>query len=135
MLNNLFNGSVGYHNGVRISTGMNAGLLIFAILVMRTRLPPKKTGSTMPPVKEFLKDTPYVLLVARSLHIPPHLNRADLTLPCSSFLQTIGIFFPIFFLQLYAVSHGVDEQFALYCVRLCSTSEGMISYIDVNRSP
>jgi hypothetical protein len=55
MLNYLFHGSVGYHNGVRISAGLTAGLLVIAVLMMRTRLLPKNKGSKFP-ITEFLKD-------------------------------------------------------------------------------
>lgn len=37
MLNQLFNGSVGFHNGVRISAGMNGVLLIVANVMMLRR--------------------------------------------------------------------------------------------------
>lgn len=62
MLNKLFHDSIGFHNGVRISAGVNAGLFIIANLLMRTRLPPKATRTPIPFVK-FLRDVPYLLMV------------------------------------------------------------------------
>lgn len=62
MLNKLFHGPVGFQNGVRISAGLNAGLLIIANCMMRTRLPPKKTGTALPLAK-FARDPPYLIAV------------------------------------------------------------------------
>jgi hypothetical protein len=63
MLNNLFV-KLGFGNAVRANAGMNAGLLIIACLLLRTRLPPP---TTVPPmwksVKGFSTDWPYVFCV------------------------------------------------------------------------
>lgn len=29
-----------------------------------------------------------------------------------------GLHFPTFYLQLYATTHGIESQFAFYCVRI-----------------
>jgi hypothetical protein len=62
MLNALLHGPIGFANGVRISTGFNAALLIIANLLMRARLPPKKVGSAIP-IAEFARDPPYLFTV------------------------------------------------------------------------
>ncbi|KAG6916349.1 hypothetical protein DXG01_007240 [Tephrocybe rancida] len=62
MLNRLFHGPVGFHNGVRISAAMNSVLLIIANLVMRTRLPPRKAGAAFP-LREFMRDPAYLFCV------------------------------------------------------------------------
>lgn len=62
MLNKLFHGSTGFHNGVRASAGLNLGLFIIAILLMRTRLPSKKGGMTIP-IADFARDPPYLFAV------------------------------------------------------------------------
>jgi len=62
LLNKLFHGPVGFHNGVRISAGLNTFLLIIANLIMRTRIPPKKVGSAVP-IAKFARDPPYVFTV------------------------------------------------------------------------
>lgn len=103
LLNKLFHGSTGFYNGVRISAGLNAGLLVIAVLIMRTRLPPEKIRSRVLFV-EFLKEPPYLLLIT------------------GSFLLTFAISFPIFFLQLYAVGHGVNQQFAFYCIAIMNAT-------------
>lgn len=63
MLNSLFHGSPGFAVGVRASAGFNLALMGTAILLMRTRLPPKPVGSLGPAVKRFVKDPPYALAV------------------------------------------------------------------------
>lgn len=59
ILNKFFHDSLGFHNGVRVSAGMNLFLLIIANLCMRTRLPPKPKGGSHVPILEFLRDPPY----------------------------------------------------------------------------
>jgi len=63
MLNYLFHGHLGFHNGVRVSAGLICGLLILANLLMKPRLSPtsKKEGSTFNDLKTFARDGPYVL--------------------------------------------------------------------------
>jgi hypothetical protein len=63
MLNQLFHGPVGFHNGVRASAGLLAGLLFIAILLMKPRLPPnpRKRGNTFQDFRAFLSDPPYVV--------------------------------------------------------------------------
>jgi hypothetical protein len=44
------------------------------------------------------------------------------------FFQLLGIYFPIFFFQLYAIKHGIDRRYAFFSVRqvhLCT--EAMIA--------
>ena len=63
MLNQLFYGHLGFHNGVRVSAGLMGGLLILVNLLMKPRLPPtsKKEGSILNDIKTFSRDAPYVL--------------------------------------------------------------------------
>jgi len=99
MLNHLFHGPLGFHNGVRVSAAFNSFLLIGSNLVMRTRLPPKKEGSAIP-IFDFARDPPYVFAVLAGM------------------LTLCGHFFPVFYLQLDAVLHGVDKEFAFYSLSL-----------------
>ncbi|KAJ8517146.1 hypothetical protein ONZ45_g5629 [Pleurotus djamor] len=103
MLNRLFNGSVGFHNGVRASAGMNLGLLFFANLLMKPRLPPKKGGMSFP-VKDFLRDPPYVFAMI------------------SGAMCMMAIFFPIFFLQLFVIKHDMDREFAFYSISILNAA-------------
>jgi len=103
MLNHLFNNpSVGFANGVRASAGLNTVLLLIACLLMRTRLPPKKAGNAnlFAAALAFSHDSAYVFAVS--------------ALVCA----IVGFFFPIFYLQLNAVSHGIDPSLAFYLVAL-----------------
>ncbi|KAF8646617.1 hypothetical protein AX16_007118 [Volvariella volvacea WC 439] len=103
MLNNLFKGRVGFHNGIRISAALNTFLLVVANLIMRTRLPPKKQGPALP-IKDFLSDPPYLLIVLASL------------------LIFFGFFYPVFYLQLNAITHGIDPEFAFYSLSILNAA-------------
>ncbi|KAF5384219.1 hypothetical protein D9615_003456 [Tricholomella constricta] len=98
ILNQLFHGPVGFHNGVRASGGLVGGLLIIAILLMKPRLPPtsRKLGSTLEDLRIFLRDPPYVIMVVGTV------------------LVFAGLYFPIFFLQLNAIKNGIDPSLAFY---------------------
>ncbi|KAF7440118.1 hypothetical protein PC9H_000462 [Pleurotus ostreatus] len=98
MLNRLFHGSFGFHNGVRASAGMNLGLLLLANVLMKPRLPPKKAASIH--VKAFIRDIPYVFVVF------------------SGFLCMTAMFIPIFFLQLKVVKGGMNRTFAFYSISI-----------------
>jgi len=100
MLNKLFHGSVGFEKGVRASAGLNLGLVVISILLMRTRLPPRNTGGLGPAVKKFARDLPYLFAVF------------------GSFLVVTGIFFPVFFLQLYSVTQGVNSNISFYTLAI-----------------
>ncbi|KAK0460609.1 major facilitator superfamily domain-containing protein [Desarmillaria tabescens] len=98
MLNRLFYGRVGFHNGVRISAAFNAGVLIIALLLMRTRLPPtpRKDGSTLLHMRAFFREGPYIATVVGTMFI------------------LAGLYFPIFFLQLSAIKNGINANLAFY---------------------
>ncbi|KNZ79277.1 Riboflavin transporter MCH5 [Termitomyces sp. J132] len=97
LLNHLFHGSVGFAEGVRVSAGVVGGLLLIAILLMKPRLPPtsRKHGSTLRDLRVFSRDPPYVIMVIGTV------------------LLYAGIYFPIFFLQLNAITNGVTPNVAL----------------------
>ncbi|KAF5350476.1 hypothetical protein D9756_008609 [Leucocoprinus leucothites] len=104
MLNNLFNNEkIGFHNGVRISGAFNVFLLLVANSIMRTRLPPHKGGHPFP-VKQYVKDVPYVIVVI------------------SCMLAFLGLFYVVFYLQLYAIVHGIDEQLAFYSLSILNAA-------------
>ncbi|KAL0945823.1 hypothetical protein HGRIS_012108 [Hohenbuehelia grisea] len=103
MLNELFHSSVGFHNGVRASAGMNVGILLVANFLMKTRLPPKKHG---PPVRvaDFARDSAYVLT------------------NLGGFCSVAAMFFPIFFVQLFAVKLGINRTLAFYSTSIMNAS-------------
>ncbi|KAF8064987.1 major facilitator superfamily domain-containing protein [Lyophyllum atratum] len=98
MLNRMFHGPIGFHNGVRASGALVGGLLIIAILLMKPRLPPtsRKQGSTLADLRTFLRDPPYVIMVIGTV------------------LVFSGLYFPIFFLQLNAIKNGINQNLAFY---------------------
>ncbi|KAK0435214.1 major facilitator superfamily domain-containing protein [Armillaria borealis] len=100
MLNKLFHGPVGFHNGVRISAAFNAGLLLIAIPLMRTRLPPspRKGGNVFLDMSRFFREGIYATTVAGTI------------------ITVAGLFFPVFFLQLNAVKNGISSDVAFYAV-------------------
>ena len=62
MLNNLFNRSVGFANGVRISAAFVSILLLIACLLIRTRLePPKNPTSYLSVGKDIIHDVPFCI--------------------------------------------------------------------------
>ncbi|KAG6860968.1 hypothetical protein C0995_005334 [Termitomyces sp. Mi166 len=80
-----------YVPGVRASAGLNTGLLVVALLLMRTRLlpSPRKEGSTLQSLKIFLQE------------------------PATSFILA-GLYIPVYFIQLKAIMDGLTPNFAFY---------------------
>ncbi|KAG2015229.1 monocarboxylate permease, variant 2 [Coprinopsis cinerea AmutBmut pab1-1] len=103
MLNKLFtNEAIGFHNGVRISAGINTFLYLVAVALMKTRLPPRPAQRY--PIGEWLKESAYVVLVVASIFV------------------FLGLFYPVFFLQLTAVSKGVDKNIAFHSIAILNAS-------------
>ncbi|KAJ3573094.1 hypothetical protein NP233_g2654 [Leucocoprinus birnbaumii] len=104
MLNNLFNNQdIGFHNGVRISGAFNVFLLIVANGIMRTRLPPNRSGQSLP-VKQYSRDLPYVIILI------------------SCMFAFLGLFYVVFYLQLYSVVHGIDDNLAFYSLSILNAA-------------
>lgn len=121
MLNNTLRSSLGFANAVRGSAGLISGLQLVACLLMRPRLPPSKT---QPPfwssLRRFSGDAPYVL--ASVGWAPPSTSTAsaaEMYMRTRLSVYTVGFYFPIFYLQLDAVTHGIDETFSFYAVSCC----------------
>ncbi|KAJ6619169.1 major facilitator superfamily domain-containing protein [Mycena sp. CBHHK59/15] len=99
MLNNTLRRHLGFANAVRASAGLISGLQLIACFLMHPRLPPSKT---QPPfwnsLRRFGRDTPYILATA------------------GLSIYTVGFYFPIFYLQLDAVTHGINQTFSFYAV-------------------
>ncbi|KAJ3509211.1 hypothetical protein NLJ89_g5344 [Agrocybe chaxingu] len=94
LLNNVFERAGGFRWGVRSVAFMDLGFLIIANSIMRTRLPPKKK----------------------------HADGGGATF--RSVLTDVfwGVFVPFFYLQLYAVLHGVDPVFTKYSITIMNAS-------------
>ncbi|KDQ24022.1 hypothetical protein PLEOSDRAFT_1048021 [Pleurotus ostreatus PC15] len=103
MLNRLFQSSVGFEWGVRASAFVVLGLLIMANLLMSDN-PSVKGGGEKPVLKNILTDIPFML---SSFGV---------------FVITWGIFFPYFYVQLFAVLHGVDPSIAFYSLAIMNAA-------------
>ncbi|KAF9043306.1 major facilitator superfamily domain-containing protein [Panaeolus papilionaceus] len=108
MLNRFFsNPNIGFHNGVRISAGLNLTLPLIALALMRTRLPPKTTSVSASQIKRWLnpkKDPAYFVFLVSAV-------------PCF-----LGLFFSVFYIQLDAILHGVSEDFAFYSLSILNAA-------------
>lgn len=100
MLNHLLNGSAGFAWGVRISGFVALFLLSYSFLVMRTR--PQKQGvdpsTALVSYSTLLTDAPYLIAVA------------------GMFFGFWGLFFPFFYLQLFANLHEVPKSLTIYII-------------------
>ncbi|KAJ6456799.1 MFS general substrate transporter [Mycena vitilis] len=105
MLNNTLR-RLGFATAVRASGGLIGGLLVIACLLLRPRYPPKVTP---PPFwrslpRFFLHDRPYLLAVL------------------AMFTYTVGFYFPLFYLQLDAVTHGISQNLSFYSLVIMNAS-------------
>jgi MFS family permease len=99
MLNHTLHSSIGFANAVRASAGLVSGLLLIACFLVRTRLPPTKQPLNLwQSFRKFVRDKPYM---TGTLGIG---------------IYTIGFYYPLFYLQLDAVQHGIDPTFAFYAI-------------------
>ncbi|KAG1878464.1 MFS general substrate transporter [Suillus tomentosus] len=98
MLNHLLNGTVGFERGVRASAGFVSALLLISCLSMRTRAlsMSKPTTSYNAAVRKCSRDVFFILITAGST------------------IFQIGYYFPIFYLQLDSIKHGIDVHFSFY---------------------
>ena len=104
MLNNTFE-KLGFGTAVRASAGLVSGMLLIACILMKPRLPPPaKSIPLIPAIKKFSHDIPYVLATVGMT------------------IFGIGFYFPLYYLQLDAVSHNLNNTFSFYSVSLTSTS-------------
>ncbi|KAJ7084045.1 MFS general substrate transporter [Mycena belliarum] len=107
ILNQLINSpSIGFAWGIRTVAFIAAILLLIGNLLSKPRLPTKKERAPEhnAVLRLILKDVPYWLSV------------------WGSCLILWGLFFPYFYLQLYAVLHGVDEGMAFYIITVLNAA-------------
>ncbi|KAG1774219.1 major facilitator superfamily domain-containing protein, partial [Suillus placidus] len=99
MLNNLLNGRLGFGNGVRASAGFVSVLLLIACLCMRTRLnPPMTPTNYIVAAKKCIRDAPFIFMIA------------------GGFFFQAGFYYPLFFIQLDSIKHGLSVTFSFYSV-------------------
>ncbi|BFZ59654.1 hypothetical protein YB2330_000668 [Saitoella coloradoensis] len=93
---------IGYPWTVRVIAFLIMGCLVIANLTMRTRLPPRESGPFFD-VTAF-RDVPYMLFVV------------------GAFLVLWGLYLPFFYLEAYAIEHGVDENLAFYLLSILNAA-------------
>ncbi|KAG9103680.1 hypothetical protein FRC06_008931 [Ceratobasidium sp. 370] len=105
MLNKIFQ-RAGFAWGVRSTAFVILGCFTAANFMMRTRLPPKSQRPATPPpdVKGIVTDTAFQLSVA------------------GAFLVMLGLFLPFFYLQLFAINHGLDHTLAFYSLAILNAA-------------
>ncbi|KAJ6453746.1 major facilitator superfamily domain-containing protein [Mycena sanguinolenta] len=105
LLNNLLQNGVQFATAVRASAGLISGLLLVACLLMRPRFPPKgNVPEFWSSLQRFTHDVPFVF--------------ATLGLG----MYGVAFYFPLFFLQLDAVTHGIDGTFSFYVLVIMNAS-------------
>ncbi|KAG1804260.1 MFS general substrate transporter [Suillus subaureus] len=105
MLNNLLNGRLGFGNGVRASAGFVSVLLLTACLCMRTRLdPPMTPANYIVAGKKCIRDVPFIFAMA------------------GGFFFQIGFYYPLFFIQLDSIKHGLSVTFSFYSLVILNVS-------------
>ncbi|PVF96839.1 MFS general substrate transporter [Serendipita vermifera] len=95
----------GFGWATRAAAFLCTGLMAIAIACMRTRLPPRNKmpqgeQPPLPSVKELVTDWKYTIATV------------------GAFFNMLGLFTPIFYIQLYAISHGVDPNLAFYTIAI-----------------
>ncbi|KAJ6597781.1 major facilitator superfamily domain-containing protein [Mycena vulgaris] len=87
-----------FENAVRVTGAIAGMLLAIANLVMKTK--PHSTGDVAPEFKVILTDWAFMSSVA------------------GAFVVGLGLFFPYFYLQLYAVDKGLNDNLAFYVLAI-----------------
>ncbi|EJU03434.1 MFS general substrate transporter [Dacryopinax primogenitus] len=102
LLSNLFV-EVGYVWAVRITGFIMLGLLLAANLLASPRLAPKK-DHPKPDLRRFFTDPPYITAVLGMV------------------LVWWGLFYPFFYIQLFASSHGLSDNYAFYTIAIINAA-------------
>ncbi|KAF8884281.1 major facilitator superfamily domain-containing protein [Gymnopilus junonius] len=104
MLNNTLD-KIGFPTATRANAGLISGLLLIACLSMRTRLPPPAvTPNLKKALIKFSKDKAYVCCAFGFL-----------------FFIT-GLYYPLFYIQLDAIKHGLNPSFSFYSLVILNGS-------------
>jgi MFS family permease len=102
VLSKLLNGStIGFGWSIRIIAFIILPFMLFACVVLRPRVPPRKTTMF---IGAAWKDKKYVLLVV------------------ALFFMMMGMWIPVFYLPTYAVSRGMSATLAAYLLAIINAS-------------
>jgi len=104
MLNKLLNGHTGFAWGVRASAFLVLALLVVSNVLMTAHPPARTADARKVDMKAILTDVPYLLA------------------NFSTLILDWALFFPYFYLQLYAILHGVDANVAFYTIAIMNAA-------------
>ncbi|KAJ3555409.1 hypothetical protein NP233_g12213 [Leucocoprinus birnbaumii] len=91
--------SLTFATATRLHATLMTAVLLIACVLMRPRLPfSTKHAKLLESLKRFMRDWAYILTAV------------------GLGLFGMGFFFPLFYLQLAAITHGLDEKFAFYSI-------------------
>ncbi|ORX40509.1 major facilitator superfamily domain-containing protein [Kockovaella imperatae] len=99
MLNNLIE-QHGFRKAVQYTGYLILGCLVLSIALMHPRIPPNPNPPKKPSPKELLKDIPYVFCCL------------------GAFSVALGLFFPFFYLQVFAQVHGLSHNLVFYTLAI-----------------
>ncbi|KAF8963174.1 MFS general substrate transporter [Flammula alnicola] len=101
MINHLIP-SVGFAKAVRYSACIVLGCLVLGNCLVRTAYPKKDPSEKIskPDIKGFFSDPPYMCANLGAL------------------IANFGIFFPLIYLQLYAIQHNINPNLAFYSIAI-----------------
>ncbi|EJU01034.1 MFS general substrate transporter [Dacryopinax primogenitus] len=103
LVNNVFNDR-GYVWGVRAVGFFVLGACVLGNLLMRPRYPPRHTKPPTPSIFKLLRDPPYVVSIG------------------GLFLTALGLFFVIFYIQLYTLTQGISENLSFYTLAILNAA-------------
>ncbi|KAJ7163768.1 MFS general substrate transporter, partial [Mycena filopes] len=97
---------IGFAGTVRATGYIILGCLIVGNSLMRTRLPPRsqRPNAASPNIKAFFTDAAYMWVIVGST------------------LSSVGFYFPLIYIQLYAVQHSVGSGLAFYSLAILNGS-------------
>ncbi|KAF8837865.1 MFS general substrate transporter [Paxillus ammoniavirescens] len=105
ILNNTINGQLGFANGVRMSAVLLSVLMFVACLIMRTNMPPRDDHAKFfISAKKCVQDSAYMFCIT------------GLT------MFDISCYYPLFYLQLDSITHGLDKTFSFYSLVIMNFS-------------
>ncbi|KAI0723230.1 MFS general substrate transporter [Earliella scabrosa] len=104
MLNQLFQTTAGFEWGVRASAFVVLALLLASNFLMTSHPVVRSPDAPKPDMKGIITDIPYLLANFSTLVID------------------WGLFFPYFYLQLYAIEHGVNPEIAFYTLAVMNAA-------------
>ncbi|TFK31703.1 major facilitator superfamily domain-containing protein [Crucibulum laeve] len=101
---------IGFAKSVRATAYISLGCLIGGNLLMRPPVSTTQVGRAPADVMSFFRDSAYVIFII------------------GGFIALVGVYFPLVYMQLYAIEHAVDNTLAFYSLAIINGS-GVIGRI------